>query len=264
MVVNNRKSLAQNFLTRASLAASLLHNSSISSEDIVYEMGPGTGMLTRELCKKAKRVIAIEKDSNLFIKLEKKFALNDNIILYNADFLKFNIKESRYKVFANIPFNMTSAVIRKIVYAPNPPVEAYIILQKEAAEKFIGAPKTTQFSVLAQPWFRLKIIRSFKKTDFSPTPDVDVVMLHIEKRIPALVSPIDMSIYKRFIKCGFGARRRNLKSNCKNIFSHKQWQRLSRDLAFSMQAKPSELHFGQWLGLFGFFKKNIYSINKQW
>jgi 23S rRNA (adenine-N6)-dimethyltransferase len=227
-------------------------------DDIVYEIGPGTGILTKELVKRAKKVIAIEKDSDLYMELQKKFALNDKIILYNADFWQFKIKQSHYKVFANIPFNITSAVIRKIVYAANPPAEAYLILQKEAAEKFIGVPKTTQFSVSVQPWFRLKIIRSFKRTDFSPAPNVDVVMLHIEKRIPALVSPIDMPIYKRFIKCGFGAWRKNLKSNYKKIFSHKQWKKLSRDLAFSIHAKPSELRFGQWLGLFEFFRKNIY------
>jgi len=258
MIVNNRKSLAQNFLTKSHLVASLLNESSISLDDIVYEIGPGTGMLTKELGKRAKKVIAIEKDCDLYMELKKKFELNDNIILYNGDFLKFKIKESYYKVFANIPFNITSAVIRKTVYAANPPVEAYLILQKEAAEKFIGATKTTQFSVLVKPWFRLKIIRFFKRTDFSPVPNVDVVMLHIEKRTPSLISPIDIPIYERFIKCGFGAWRKNLKLNYKNIFSHNQWKKLSRDLEFPFRAKPSELRFRQWLGLFEFFKKNIY------
>lgn len=255
MSENYRKSLAQNFLTKAHLAASLLNDSSISLADIVYEIGPGTGMLTKELGKRAKKVIAIEKDYELYMKLKRKFELNANIVLYNADFLQFKITESYYKIFANIPFNITSAVVRKIVYAANPPVEAYLILQKEAAEKFIGAPKTTQFSILVKPCFRLKIIRFFKRTDFSPVPNVDVVMLHIEKRIPSLISPKDIRIYERFVKCGFGAWRQNLKLNYKNIFSHNQWKKLSHDLEFSIRAKPSELTFRQWLGLFGFFKK---------
>jgi 23S rRNA (adenine-N6)-dimethyltransferase len=224
----------------------------------VYEIGPGTGMLTKELSKRAKRVIAIEKDCHLYMKLKKKFELNDNIVLYNADFLKFKIKEPYYKIFANIPFNITSGIVRKIVYAANPPVEAYLILQKEAAEKILGVPKTTQFSVLVNPRFRLKIIRFFKRTDFSPVPNVDVVMLHIKKRIPSLISPTDIPIYEKFIKCGFGAWRKNLKLNYKNIFSYTQWRKLSRDLGFSIRAKPSELRFRQWLGLFEFFKSNKY------
>jgi 23S rRNA (adenine-N6)-dimethyltransferase len=256
MSVNYRKSLAQNFLTKAHLAASLLNESSISSDDIVYEIGPGKGIITKELAKRAKKVIAIEKDCNLYIKLKKKFELNDTIVLYNADFLKFKIRESYYKVFANIPFNITSAVMRKIVYAANPPVEAYLILQKEAAEKFLGVPKTTQFSVLAKPWFKLKIIRIFKRTDFSPVPHVDVVLLHIEKRVPPLVSAREITLYERFVKCGFNAWRKNLKMNYKDIFSYNQWKKLSRDLEFPIRAKPSELRFRQWLGLFGFFQKN--------
>lgn len=257
-MVNNRKPLAQNFLTKSHLVVLMVNESSISLDDIVYEIGPGTGMLTKELVKKAKKVIAIEKDRNLYVGLKKKFESYDNLILYNGDFLKFKIKESYYKIFANMPFNITSAVIRKIVHATNPPVEAYLILQKEAAEKFIGATKTTQFSVLVKPWFRLKIIRYFKSTDFSPIPRVDIVMLHIEKRTPSLISPKDIHIYERFIKCGFGAWRKNLRLNYKNVFSHTQWKRLSHELDFSVRTMPSELRFRQWLGLFDFFRKNIY------
>jgi len=255
MSVNYRKSLAQNFLAKAHLVVSLLNESSISSDDIVYEIGPGTGMITKELAKRAKKVIAVEKDYNLYMKLQKKFELNNTIVLYHADFLKFKITESYYKVFANIPFNITSAVMRKIVYAANPPVEAYLILQKEAAEKFVGTPKTTQFSVLIKPWFRLKVIRFFKRTDFSPVPHVDVVLLHIDKRTPPLVSQRDIPVYEKFIKCGFNAWRKNLKMNYKDIFSYNQWKKLSRNLEFSIHAKPSELSFRQWRGLFEFFKK---------
>jgi len=258
MAANKQKALAQNFIAKRRLAVSLLTESSISRDDIVYEIGPGTGRLTEELNKRAKKVIAIEKDNDLYLKLKKKFEFNDNIVLHNADFLKIRIKESHYKIFANIPFDITSSIVRKIVYAVNPPVEAYLIVQKEAAEKFIGVPRTTQFSILIKPWVKLKIIRSFKRIDFSPMPNVDVVMLHMAKRTPSLIPPADMSIYERIIKCGFGAWRKNLKSNYKNVFSHNQWKRLSRDLRFPIRAKPSELRFRQWLGLFEFYRKNIY------
>ncbi len=259
MATSNQKSLAQNFLAKRRLAVSLLNGSSIAMDDIVYEIGPGKGILTAELCKRAKKVIAIEKDHVLYLKLKKKFEFNDNIILYNADFLRFRIKESQYKVFANMPFNITSAVVRKIFYASNPPDEAYLIVQREAAEKFTGTPRTTQFSVLLKPHFRPKIIRRFKRTDFSPVPNVDVVMLHIEKRNPPLVSSQDLKIYEKFIKYGFSAWRKNLKSNYKHVFSHNQWKKLSRDLAFPIHAKPSEIQFRQWLGLFEYYKCSLVS-----
>ena len=103
------------------------------------------GMITKELARKTKKVIAKEKDYYLYVKLKKKFELTKNIILYNADFLKFKIKEPYYKIFANIPFNITSAVIRKIVYAPNLPIDAYLILQKEALRNSLVQRKPPSF-----------------------------------------------------------------------------------------------------------------------
>ena len=255
---DNRKSLAQNFIAKSHLAALLLKQSSIGLNDIVYEIGPGSGMLTRELVKKSKKVIAIEKDYNLYAGLKKKFDCSDNLMLFNTDFLKFKIKEPCYKIFANIPFNITAAVIRKIVYLANPPNEAYLVLQKEAAEKFAGISKTTQFSVLIKPWFQIKIIRYFRHFDFSPVPKVDVVMLHLAKRVPALISARDIQVYERFIKYVFGAWHKDLKANFGNIFSYTQWKRLAHELGFRIHAIPSELSFRQWLGLFEFFRKNIH------
>ncbi len=254
----NRKSLAQNFLAKRHLAATIIQESSISPEDIVYEIGPGKGILTKELIKKARRVVAIEKDRLLYKKLKKKFEGTDNFVLHNADFLKFSIKENRYKVFANIPFNITSAIIRKLVYTANPPDEAYLIVQQEAAEKFTGIGKTTQLSVLLKPWFDLKITRSFRKTDFSPVPRVDVVMLYIALRNPPIVPPSEMAVYEEFIKYGFGAWCKDLKSNYKHVFTHTQWKRLSHDLQFSIHAKPSALRFEQWLALFEFYRRCLF------
>jgi 23S rRNA (adenine-N6)-dimethyltransferase len=255
MIVDNQKSLAQNFLVKSCLAASLLNGSSIDQEDTVYEIGSGKGILTRQLVRRAKRVIAIEKDHDLFVQLLRKFEHTDNIIIHHADFLSFKIEESHYKVFANLPFNMTSAIVRKLAFASNPPEDAYLIVQKEAAQKFVGAPKTTQFSLLIKPWFRLRISRSLKRTDFSPVPNVDTALLQIAKRECPLVQPTDKAIYERFVKHGFGAWKKNLKSNYKNIFSYKQWKRLSRDLDFPIHAQPSELSLRQWLGLFALFKQ---------
>ena len=257
MVLKKQRSLAQNFLAKRHLAASIVAESSISSEDIVYEIGPGRGILTKELIKGARKVIAVEKDQILYLKLKKKIACTDNIELYNTDFLKFEVKDDRYKIFANIPFNITSAILRKIISTANPPEEAYLIVQKEAAEKFIGIPKTTQLSVLLWPWFRLNITRSFRKTDFAPAPRVDVVMLHIEKRTRALVLPKEAWAFEKFIRQGFGGWRKDLKSNYRYIFSYNQWKRLSRDLEFPIHAQPSDIRFNQWLGLYEFYKRNI-------
>jgi 23S rRNA (adenine-N6)-dimethyltransferase len=255
MTVSKRKILAQNFINMSSLVDSILNMTSISSDDIVCEIGPGTGMLTKGLAKRAGKIIAIEKDPDLYRLLVRKFEHNDNVILYNADFLRFGIGVSYYKVVANIPFNITSSVMRKIIYTPYPPVEAYLIMQKEAAEKFTGIPMTTQFSVMVKPWFRMRITKYFNRTDFSPVPNVDVVMLHVKKISPPLIALKERHLYERFIARGFNAWKKNVKQNYKNTFTYVQWKRLSHDLAFPIHATPSELHFSHWLGLFKFFSK---------
>jgi 23S rRNA (adenine-N6)-dimethyltransferase len=252
MVENYRKSLAQNFLTKSHLAALLVDESSICSNDVVVEIGPGAGILTRELSKRAKKVMAIEKDFGLHLKLKKKFALHDNVILYNADFLRFHINESSYKVFSNIPFNVTSAIMRKLLYGKEPPKEAYLIMQKEAAEKFSGKPLETQFSILAKPWARFAIIRNFKSTDFTPVPKVDIVLLHVEQRGRPLVSAQNSIIYQRFVKHGFGVWKKHLKAAYEPVFTYVQWKKLSRQLHFPLKATPTQLSFEQWLGLFNF------------
>ncbi len=254
---DHRVNLAQNFLIKPCMAASLLNHSSIDFDDVVYEIGPGKGILTRELVKKARRVIAIEKDYNLYIRLKERFKYQKNLVLYHNDFLRFTIRESRYKVFANIPFNITAAIVRKLVRNHNPPVEAYLIMQKEAAEKFMGAPQTTRFSVSMQPWFRSRIVWCFSRSDFWPVPNVNVVMFRIERRIPPLIPLADFRLYNRFLAYGFGAWRKNVKMNYRHVFSHRQWKRLSRDLSFDLRCRPTELSGRQWLGLFEFYRKNI-------
>jgi 23S rRNA (adenine-N6)-dimethyltransferase len=256
MRINKQKTYAQNFLAKAHLAATLVHESSVSLHDIVYEIGPGKGRLTIELAKQAKKVVAIEKDHRLYVALKDKFLIYHNVFLYNDDFLNFKINEPAYKIFANVPFNKTSAMMRQIVSSENPPIESYLILQREAAEKFTGTRKTTQFSILTKPRFKMKIIRSFKRTDFCPMPKVDVVMLYIKKRDYSLISPTDKSIYERFVKYGFTAWKKHLKLTYKRIYSHNQWKRLAHDLQFPVHAKPSELSFYQWLGLFEFYRKH--------
>jgi 16S rRNA A1518/A1519 N6-dimethyltransferase RsmA/KsgA/DIM1 with predicted DNA glycosylase/AP lyase activity len=270
MTAKNQKLLAQNFLVKSHLPVSLLNNSSINTNDVVYEIGPGTGMLTKELAKRAKRVIAIEKDRDLYIKLKRKFTLNDNVFLFNADFLHFRIQESHYKVFANIPFNITSAIMRRILYGKYTPSEAYLVMQREAAEKFSGRPAETQSSILSKPWFRLNIIKKFVATDFKPLPKVNVVLLHVEKRKKPLVSRKNAAIYQRFVKHGFSAWKRSLKVAYEPVFTYVQWRKLSRNLRFPFKATPTQLTFEQWLGLFCFYLRNVYdgkvkaSVQPEW
>jgi len=253
----NQIVLAQNFLRSSKLVRLLLDTSSISSNDIVYEIGPGHGIITSELARITNKVIAIEKDPILVEDLRKRFQQVDNVYVIASDFLRYHIPHKEYKIFANIPYNITADIVRKILYTAPVPREAYLIMQKEAAQKFSGAPKETQYSILAKPMFELQIIRELRRTDFEPVPHVDSVLLRIKKRPCPLLQKEDVSLYRSFIYYGFGRWKHNLKLIFKPIFTYPQWKHVSRDLCFPLDATPSHLTFEQWLGLFECFKQRV-------
>jgi 23S rRNA (adenine-N6)-dimethyltransferase len=259
---NKQIALAQNFLRSSKLVRSLLENSSIEPDDVVYEIGPGRGMITAELAQIVHKVIAIEKDPSLVRQLREMFRDADHVQIIANDFLRYSIYDREYKVFASIPYNITACIMRKILYTPPVPIEAYLIMQKEAAQKFSGSPRETQFSILAKPFFDIQIIRKLRRIDFEPMPNVDSVLLHIKKRSAPFVRKEDAFLYRSFIRYGFGTWKNNLKLIFKSIFTYQQWKRLSKNLHFPLDVTPSQLTFEQWLGLFECFRERVPS-NKQ-
>jgi 23S rRNA (adenine-N6)-dimethyltransferase len=259
---NNQMILAQNFLRSSKLVRLLLDASSIEPCDTVYEIGSGRGIITAELARIARKVITIEKDSVLVQQLRERFQGIGNVEIIGDDFLQYRVPDKEYKIFANIPYNITADIVRKILYTPPGPSEAYLVMQKEAAEKFSGYPKETQFSILAKPLWNLQIIQELQRTDFEPIPKVDSVLLRIKKRGSLLLREGDVFLYRSFVRYGFGRWKNSLKLVFKPIFTYQQWKRLSKDLHFPLDATPSELTFEQWLGLFECFKQIIPS-NKQ-
>ncbi len=257
-----RMMLAQNFLKSSKLVCSLLAGSSIGPDDLVYEIGPGRGIITAELARIARKVIAVEKDPGLAQFLRRRFQRVDNVNIIASDYLQYRIPDREYKIFASIPYNVTAGIMRKILYTPSVPGEAYLVMQREAAEKFAGRPRETQFSILAKPYFDIRIVRQLRRTDFEPVPHVDSVLLQIKKRQVELICREDVFLYRCFVHYGFGTWKHSLKLIFKPVFTYPQWKHLSEDLRFPLDVIPSGLTFEQWLGLFECFKQRV-PRNKQ-
>ena len=256
--LNNKRAsikFSQNFTVNGPLISNLVKQSSISPEDLVYEIGPGTGVITSELARASGRVVAIEIDKNLYDRLKIKFASTNNVEIQFGDFMAYALPKQPYKVFSNIPFNITAPIIKKLTESENPPEDTYLFVQNESADKFCGVGKESQASLLLKPWFDLSIVYRFKKNDFRPIPNVDIVLLRIEKRNQPLVVLNDTKLYKDFVVYSFNQWKPTLKEALKSIFSDTQFTRLSNDLKFSIKFKPTDLTFNQWLGLFNFFIK---------
>ena len=253
-------SLAQNFLRSPKLVRRLVRMSKIELSDTVYEIGPGNGIITAALANVAGQVIAIEKDPELVRLLRQRFCGVENVEIVEKDFLNYYFRTRRgisdpkpvseYKMFANIPYNRTSQIVRTILHERSGLCEAYLIIQREAAKKFSGSPRETLFSIKVKPFFDFKVLAQLGRADFWPIPNVDSVLLSIKRRARPLIEAPDSALYREFVQYGFGRWRPNLRLAFKNVFTYKQWKHLARDLDFSLNATATDLSVEQWLGLY--------------
>jgi 23S rRNA (adenine-N6)-dimethyltransferase len=250
--VRNTVKYSQNFLTNDELVASLLSKSSISNTDTVLEIGVGDGIITKKLLRKSERVVAFEIDKNKFDKASLLFQAERSLDLVWGDFLTFRLPSYQYKVFSNIPFNITSSIIKKLFFDDYPPEDAYLIIQKEAALKFVGKPlnnKNSQLSVILYPWFEMSITHNFKKNDFSPKPKVDIVLLEIYKRKIPLIGG-EKEKYFDFVTYTFNQFKPNIGEGLREVFGGKELFQIAKRLGFSLESKPSDLDFENWISLF--------------
>ena len=254
-IVQQHSFYAQNFLKDSCLVALLLARCGIGDTDVVYEIGPGKGIITRQLAFCCKQVIAIEKDPRLAVLLRQQFADWPNVMIHEGDFLDYHLPHRPYKVFANIPFNITTAIVTKLTSAEQPPDDACLVMQKEAADRFLGKPHESLYSVLLKPWFEVELVHRFQRRDFVPAPRVDVVMLRLRKRGPPLIHRADRQCFRDFVVYGFTTWQPTLYHILKGIFTRQQLQRMRRELGIDLDATPTSLPCESWLNMFEYFKR---------
>lgn len=256
MPASSRQSVlySQNFLKDASLVGLLLERSGLEPGDVVYEIGPGKGLITKQLALRYRRVIAIEKDPRLSLWLQREFAGWPNVTIYQDDFLHYHLPHRPYKVFANIPFNLTAAIVGKLTATACPPEDAYLCMQKEAAEMFLGEARESLRSLLLKPWFEMAIVHHFQRQDFMPAPRVDVVMLRLRKRGPPLIQHTDKQCFRDFLVHGFTSWQSKRRSPLSALFTRPQRKYIYSALGIDLHGTQTSLSFEQWLSLFNYFK----------
>ncbi|MDX1441008.1 MAG: rRNA adenine dimethyltransferase family protein [Nitrosopumilaceae archaeon] len=174
-----RKKLGQHFLNSQLIASKIVLEANIGPDDTVYEIGTGLGILTRLLCKKAKKVISIEADKNLFIQAQTKFVTTSNLSLKFGDGFK---NKNRFTIFvSNLPYSKSKKAIEFL--ASTPFSHGVIMVQKEFAEKIMGEKEKRSIQIIANHCFEIKRLFKVGKENFSPPPKIDSVVLKIEKKI---------------------------------------------------------------------------------
>jgi len=230
---------SQHFLRSPSLVRELIGHTRIRRTDTVIDIGAGSGIITSALASRCQTVISYEVDPRMIERLRQNTKDFANVRIISKDFLSAELPDGEYKVFANIPFHLSSPILRKLTEATNPPQAIYLIVQKQFAKKLVieGDHFTGQLGAMVAPLYAVRIRRPLRRTDYFPNPAVDTVLVELILRDESLVPIEKMPAYRQFIADCFSTPK---------IF-------LSLPLAqarISPEQKPSQLTLEQWLTLF--------------
>ena len=211
------KKFGQNFLKDKSIISKMVEAAKVSPRDTVLEIGPGTGILTVELAKRAKKVIAVEKDERMCKILKETLQGFDNVKILNEDMRRMpKMGQGEYKVIANLPFYLSALIIRKLLESKNQPREMVLIIQKEVAQRICAEPPDLSLlAVSVQFYAKPEIISYINKKSFWPQPEVDAAIIKItpQKRLSALAPDKFFLI----VKAGFSQPRKQILNNLSKV-----------------------------------------------
>jgi len=251
---NGAKQLSnsQNFITDTKLLHRIVNISNITKKDTVWEIGTGKGHMTQVLCHKSGFLYSVEIDRKLFEKAKERLAPQSNLKLIYGDFLKQPLPaKGQYKVFANIPYFITTQILDKLTGAPNPPTDMWLIMEKGAAKRFLGMPRETKKSLLLKVSWNMKILYHFARCDFHPMPSVDSVLLHLTRKASPDLGKKDLASFEKFIEFSL---RRGIAGGA-GLLTKKQASTALK-LANLPPLPPSgEILYIQWLCLFRCYQK---------
>ena len=247
-----KKQLGQNFLVNESILPTIIKTAEIKPGDIVIEIGPGMGVLTKALLDAGAKVFAIEKDFDLIACLTQKFGNNKNLKIVHQDALWFDASHfEKYKIASNLPFYIASPIIRKFLESKNPPELMVLMVQKEVAEKITAKPGNRERGILTLSVEfdgHAEIIATVSKNSFRPQPKVDASVIKI---VPQKKPDITPKLFFRIVKAGFSSKRQQIHNSLAATL------RLPRDQVISMlkksnidpQKRAEDLSLEEWIQL---------------
>lgn len=247
-----KKSLGQHFLTNELVVQKMVESACIKDTDSILEIGPGLGILTREIFKSpAREVILVEKDYDLCARAREQFEnKRSKVICQDAMILIPNLQvESPFKVISNLPYNVGSPIlVQLLTVCPTLPSQIIVMLQKEVAERICADPNNSNrglLTVLIEQFGEAKIIEHVSKEHFYPIPRVDSAVISIEN-----ISKPDLDVKKamRFIKMSFAGKRKKIKNSLfatLKIDSIKQ-EEIAKKAGFDLNQRPEDLNRESW------------------
>lgn len=252
--VRAKKALGQNFLKSEQALREIIKAGEIKKEDLVIEIGPGKGALTARLLENSDHVIAVEKDRDLISFLQEKFKEeieNKKLTLLEEDILEYKIKENPYKIIANIPYNITGAILKKFLTEENQPDLMVLMVQNEVAKRIVARDaKESILSVSVKAYGEPKLIMKVPARYFSPAPKVDSAVIKISNISRKLFNnEVNEEKFWGVIHAGFAHKRKVLISNLKNYDKETNWTAIFQELNISLKTRAEDVSISTWFSL---------------
>ena len=258
--IDLKHSLGQNFLTDPGLRDAIAENAGLSPEDEVLEVGAGVGTLTVALAPRCGRVVAVELDGRLIPALRESLAGIENVEVVRTDILRFNVRsafpDGNEIVAGNIPYNITGALIRKLLDDPPRPRRLSLVVQREVAERWTASTGASLATVAVQVFAEARLLFAIPAAAFTPQPKVDSALVRLDVRERAAVEVEDLQAFFRFVEAVFLGRRKQLGGTLGRISgtgSTAAGARL-REAGIDPERRPQTLGLREWEALYREFQ----------
>lgn len=262
--IKAKKKFGQHFLTDINIVNQMIEAASIKNEENIWEIGPGLGILTEQLIVKTKKLVAFEIDNDLIPILSKKY--NEKFMLVHKDILDVNWSDYLHengttKLVANIPYQITSPLLYKIVDYREHFSKIVIMIQKEVAERLSAKPANKNYGVLTiktQFYFNIELLCKVPASSFSPVPKVDsaVVVLTPRKDIPDISN---LDYFWALVESCFRNRRKTLRNNLIPFVNSSEMMKLLETIPIDLNRRGETLSEEEYIGLYLFLSSSINS-----
>ena len=206
-------SLGQNFLVDENILQKILAAAELKSSDLVVEIGAGLGILTSSLAEKVSRVVALEFDRKIFPTLVRNLSDRENVSLQNSDVRHFTPPTENFKLVANIPYYLTSPILRKFFLENSPPEISVLLVQKEVAQKICEREKLSVLALEVRIFAEPEIVAIVPRTSFLPPPKVESAVLKISRKKTPAIPPADIPAFFEIVRAGFRAPRKKIRGS---------------------------------------------------
>jgi 23S rRNA (adenine-N6)-dimethyltransferase len=238
----------RHFLRSAGLAAEIVASAGVREGELVVEIGAGFGRLTAPLRAAGARIVAVEIDTGLAESLRRRHG-GAGVTVLEADFLTLTPPAEPYRVVGNVPFAITTAILRRLLDDPASPLRrADLIVQEGLVRKRAATRPSTLLSLRWQPWWQLHAERHLPAACFDPPPRVDAALLAVRRRRPALLPAERAAAYRAFLDVGFTRDARPVRQALR--LPPRTWKRFARSRGLPPAARPHELDVWDWVALF--------------